>query len=97
MAARDLGISFLKLFAAEALGGLVLLRALAPVFPGAAFCPTGGIDEHTAHEYLALSNVPLVGGSWMAPEEAVAARDWTRVRRLAERASAIGLRRAALA
>lgn len=95
MAARDLGISFLKLFPAEALGGLVLLRALAPVFPGVAFCPTGGIDEHTAHEYLALPNVPMVGGSWMAPEEAVAARDWTRVRRLAERASAIGLRRAA--
>jgi 2-dehydro-3-deoxyphosphogluconate aldolase/(4S)-4-hydroxy-2-oxoglutarate aldolase len=45
MAARDLGISFLKLFPAEAVGGLGLLRALAPVFSGVAFCPTGGIDE----------------------------------------------------
>jgi len=95
MAARDLGISFLKLFPTEALRGLALLRALAPVFPGVAFCPTGGIDEHTASEYLALPNVPMVGGSWMAPNDAVAAGDWARVRRLAERASVIGRRQAA--
>jgi 2-dehydro-3-deoxyphosphogluconate aldolase/(4S)-4-hydroxy-2-oxoglutarate aldolase len=90
MAARDLGISFLKLFPAEAVGGLALLRALAPVFPGVAFCPTGGVDERSAREYLALPNVPIVGGSWMAPKEAIAAGDWQRVRRLAERAREIG-------
>ena len=95
MTARDLGISFVKLFPAEAVGGLALLRALAPVFPGVAFCPTGGIDECSAARYLALLNVPMVGGSWMAPREAVAAGDWTTVRRLAERASAIGRQRAA--
>ena len=75
MVARDLGISFLKLFPAEAVGGLALLRALAPVFPGVAFCPTGGIDERSAAEYLSLPNVPMVGGSRMAPREAVAAGD----------------------
>jgi len=89
MAARDLGICFLKLFPAEAVGGLALLRALAPVFPGVAFCPTGGIDERSAREYLALPNVPIVGGSWMALKEAIAAGDWERVRRLAERAKEI--------
>jgi 2-dehydro-3-deoxyphosphogluconate aldolase/(4S)-4-hydroxy-2-oxoglutarate aldolase len=46
MTARDLGISLLKLFPAEAVGGVGLLRALAPVFSGVAFCPTGGIDEY---------------------------------------------------
>jgi 2-dehydro-3-deoxyphosphogluconate aldolase / (4S)-4-hydroxy-2-oxoglutarate aldolase len=90
MIARDLGISFLKLFPAEAVGGVALLRALAPVFRGVAFCPTGGIDERSAVEYLALPNVPIVGGSWMAPREAVASGDWDAVRRLADRAAAIG-------
>jgi len=95
MAARALGICVMKLFPAEALGGTGLLRALAPVFPGIAFCPTGGIDERVAADYLALPNVPLVGGSWMAPKDAVAAGDWPRIRRLAERAAAIGRAEAA--
>jgi 2-dehydro-3-deoxyphosphogluconate aldolase/(4S)-4-hydroxy-2-oxoglutarate aldolase len=95
MAARALGICVMKLFPAEALGGTAWLKALAPVFPGVAFCPTGGIDEANAAEYLALPNVPMVGGSWMAPKDAIAAGDWRRVRRLAERAAAIGRREAA--
>ena len=89
MAARALGVCVMKVFPAEALGGAAYLRALAPVFPGIAFCPTGGIDEDKAAEYLALPNVAMVGGSWMAPREAIAAGDWARVRRLAERAAAI--------
>jgi 2-dehydro-3-deoxyphosphogluconate aldolase / (4S)-4-hydroxy-2-oxoglutarate aldolase len=95
MAARALGLCIMKLFPAEALGGAGFLKALAPVFPGVAFCPTGGIDERSAAEYLALPNVPLVGGSWMAPSDAVAAGDWPRIRRLAERAAAIGRAEAA--
>jgi len=90
MAARALGICVMKLFPAGALGGIALLRALAPVFSGIAFCPTGGIDEHSAPDYLALPNVPMIGGSWMAPRDAIAAGDWGRIRRLAERAAAIG-------
>jgi 2-dehydro-3-deoxyphosphogluconate aldolase / (4S)-4-hydroxy-2-oxoglutarate aldolase len=95
MAARDLGITLVKLFPAETVGGLEWLKALAPVFPGVAFCPTGGIDEHSARDFLALPNVPMVGGSWMAPKDAIVDGDWARVRRLAERASAIGHLRAA--
>ena len=95
MAARALGICVMKLFPAEALGGIGFLKALAPVFPGIAFCPTGGIDERLAADYLALPNVPMVGGSWMAPKAAIAAGDWLRIRRLAERAATIGRREAA--
>ncbi|HZK91587.1 MAG TPA: bifunctional 4-hydroxy-2-oxoglutarate aldolase/2-dehydro-3-deoxy-phosphogluconate aldolase [Stellaceae bacterium] len=95
MAARALGICVMNLFPAEALGGIALLRALAPVFPGIAFCPTEGIDERTAGHYLALPNVPMIGGSWMAPRDAIAAGDWPRIRRLAERAAAIGRAEAA--
>src|SRR5712691_136315 len=95
MMARALGICVMKLFPAEALGGVAFLRALAPVFPGVAFCPTGGIDERSVADYLALPNVSMVGGSWMAPPDAVAAGDWPRIRRLAERAAAIGRAEAA--
>ena len=95
MAVRALGICVMKLFPAEAIGGVALLRALAPVFPGVAFCPTGGIDERLAEHYLALPNVPMVGGSWMAPRDAIAAGDWTRIRGLAQRAAAIGHAQAA--
>ena len=95
MAARALGLCLMKFFPAEALGGTGFLRALAPVFPGVAFCPTGGINERQAAEYLALPNVPLVGGSWMAPKDAIAAGDWPRIRRLAERAATIGRAQAA--
>lgn len=95
MAARSLGICLMKLFPAEACGGIGFLRALAPVFPGVAFCPTGGIDEQSAADYLALPNVSLVGGSWMAPKDAIAAGDWPRIRRLAEHAAAIGRAEAA--
>jgi 2-dehydro-3-deoxyphosphogluconate aldolase/(4S)-4-hydroxy-2-oxoglutarate aldolase len=95
MAARALGVCVMKLFPAAALGGTALLRALAPVFPGIAFCPTGGIDEASAEEYLALPNVPMIGGSWMAPRDAIAAGEWHHIRRLAERAAAIGRREAA--
>jgi len=95
MAARALGICLMKWFPAEALGGVGFLRALAPVFPGVAFCPTGGIGEREAADYLALPNVPLVGGSWMAPNDAILSGDWPRIRRLAERAAAIGQAEAA--
>lgn len=95
MTARALGICLMKLFPAAALGGVAFLKALAPVFPGIAFCPTGGVGEREAADYLALANVPMVGGSWMAPKEAILAGDWPRIRRLAERAAAIGRAEAA--
>jgi len=95
MAARSLGLCLMKLFPAAALGGVGFLQALAPVFPGIAFCPTGGIGERDAADYLALPNVAMVGGSWMAPKDAIAAGDWPHIRRLAERAAAIGRAEAA--
>ena len=90
MAARALGLSFMKVFPAEAVGGVALVAALAPVFPGIAFCPTGGLDEERARRYLALPNVPVVAGSWMVPREALLLGDWARLRRLAGAAAALG-------
>ena len=61
----DIGYSYFKLFPAEAVGGIKMLKSIMGPLPQLKFCPTGGITEKTAKEYLALSNVVCVGGSWM--------------------------------
>ena len=78
-----------KFFPAEASGGTAALRGLAGPFPQARFCPTGGIDAGKAPAYLALPNVACVGGSWMLPADALAARDWARIGALAREAAAL--------
>jgi 2-dehydro-3-deoxyphosphogluconate aldolase / (4S)-4-hydroxy-2-oxoglutarate aldolase len=72
-----------KFFPAEAAGGTRALQAFAGPFPQARFCPTGGIGAARAADYLALSNVVTVGGSWMVPPGLLHARDWTQVGALA--------------
>jgi 2-dehydro-3-deoxyphosphogluconate aldolase/(4S)-4-hydroxy-2-oxoglutarate aldolase len=79
----DRGLTEMKLFPAVPAGGTGLLGALASPLPQARFCPTGGITATTAPDFLALPNVGCVGGSWITPAGAVAARDWDVVRRLA--------------
>jgi 2-dehydro-3-deoxyphosphogluconate aldolase/(4S)-4-hydroxy-2-oxoglutarate aldolase len=77
------GITFMKLFPAESIGGIQLLKSLAAPFREIEFCPTGGIDAEKAAAYLALPNVNCIGGSWMAPQAAIAARDWRGISELA--------------
>jgi 2-dehydro-3-deoxyphosphogluconate aldolase / (4S)-4-hydroxy-2-oxoglutarate aldolase len=72
-----------KFFPAAAAGGIATLKAFAGPFPQAKFCPTGGIDRSNAGDYLALANVVTIGGSWMAPADALRAGDWARVVSLA--------------
>ena len=76
-----------KFFPAESSGGIAALKAFAGPFPQAKFCPTGGIDAATAPRYRALANVITVGGSWMVPKDALASRDWDRIRTLAQAAA----------
>jgi len=89
MALRDLGFRALKLFPAEAVGGAKLLASLAAPLPDLSFCPTGGIDLAKAPDYLRLSNVACVGGSWMLPKAALEAGDYAKVEALAREASAL--------
>jgi 2-dehydro-3-deoxyphosphogluconate aldolase/(4S)-4-hydroxy-2-oxoglutarate aldolase len=88
MALTERGITFMKLFPAEAVGGIALLKSLAAPLPDAQFCPTGGISQENAGPYLALPNVACVGGSWMVPQDTLAARDWSRIAELATKARA---------
>lgn len=78
-----------KFFPAESSGGIAGLRGLAGPFAQVRFCPTGGIDAAKAPAYLALPNVACVGGSWMLPADALAARDWPRIGKLAGEAAAL--------
>jgi 2-dehydro-3-deoxyphosphogluconate aldolase / (4S)-4-hydroxy-2-oxoglutarate aldolase len=90
VALLERGITAAKLFPAEALGGTTLLRAFAGPFGSVRFCPTGGIDANRAPAYLALRNVPCVGGSWMVPRSAIRFGDWDSIRRHASEAAALG-------
>ncbi|MFF1447130.1 bifunctional 4-hydroxy-2-oxoglutarate aldolase/2-dehydro-3-deoxy-phosphogluconate aldolase [Streptomyces sp. NPDC058274] len=89
VALLERGVHEMKFFPAEAAGGTAYLTSLAGPLPQARFCPTGGIGLASAPDYLALPNVGCVGGSWMLPAEAIAARDWDRVEALAREAAAL--------
>lgn len=81
------GHDFAKFFPAATAGGVSMLRALGAPFATMAFCPTGGIDATSATDYLALPNVPCVGGSWVVPRDAVRERRWDIITALAREAA----------
>lgn len=83
MALMDKGYDTLKFFPAEAAGGMPLLKSIGGPLPDVRFCPTGGINAQTAADYLALSNVLCVGGSWVTPKKLVVAGDWEGIADLA--------------
>ena len=85
MKAVNKGINVLKLFPAEVSGGIKLLRALKGPFYDVNFIPTGGITSENAKEYLALSNVIAVGGTWIAGEDAVKNKQWQLITQEAEK------------
>ncbi|MDB5555281.1 MAG: 2-dehydro-3-deoxy-phosphogluconate aldolase [Rhizobium sp.] len=89
MQVRDRGYTVMKFFPAEQAGGAPYVNALASPFAGIQFCPTGGISLKNAMDYLSLSNVVCVGGSWVAPKAMVAAGDWAGITKLAAEAAAL--------
>mgnify|MGYP000070640322 CR=1 FL=1 len=78
----------MKFFPAEASGGVKAIKSISGPFPDVTFCPTGGIGPNNYNDYLALNNVKCVGGSWLAPDEAIEAGDWARITQLAKEAVA---------
>jgi 2-dehydro-3-deoxyphosphogluconate aldolase / (4S)-4-hydroxy-2-oxoglutarate aldolase len=77
MQARRAGFRFVKFFPAEAAGGKPMIQSFASPFRDMSFCPTGGVNAENMADYLALSNVACVGGSWIATAQDMAAGDWT--------------------
>lgn len=89
MAARAAGFQQLKLFPAVPAGGVGMLNAIAGPLADVTFCPTGGITQETASQFLACKNVACVGGSWLTPKNAIEIGDWHRITALAKAASAL--------
>lgn len=87
MSAQEDGYTQLKFFPALQAGGLPMLKAWQGPFGDVVFCPTGGIHAGNAAEFLALSNVACVGGSWIVPTDAIRDGDWVRIEQLARAAS----------
>ena len=94
MAAQDDGYNELKFFPAMQAGGPAMLKAWGGPFIDVRFCPTGGVTQANAAEFLALPNVACVGGSWLTPADALAAGDWARITALAREASTLQRRAA---
>jgi 2-dehydro-3-deoxyphosphogluconate aldolase/(4S)-4-hydroxy-2-oxoglutarate aldolase len=89
MAAQDDGWHALKFFPAVQAGGTAMLKAWQGPFGDVLFCPTGGISAANAQEFLHLANVACVGGSWIAPQDAIEQGDWARIEKLAREAKSL--------
>ncbi|MEN8723566.1 MAG: bifunctional 4-hydroxy-2-oxoglutarate aldolase/2-dehydro-3-deoxy-phosphogluconate aldolase [Alphaproteobacteria bacterium] len=85
----DLGFATQKFFPAGASGGPAMLKGVHPILPEISFCPTGGVSADTLNDYLACPNVICVGGSWLAPNDLINARDWASITKRAEDARAL--------
>jgi 2-dehydro-3-deoxyphosphogluconate aldolase / (4S)-4-hydroxy-2-oxoglutarate aldolase len=89
MQAAEAGYTQLKFFPAMQAGGTAMLKAWSGPFFDVQFCPTGGVNEANAKEFLALPNVVCVGGSWLTPADALASGDWERITALAAAATTL--------
>ena len=92
MIAQEDGYTELKFFPAMQAGGPAMLKAWGGPFFDVRFCPTGGVTVQNASEFLSLSNVACVGGTWLVPAEALAKGDWARIEMLAREACQLKLR-----
>lgn len=84
--ALSLGVKTVKLFPAGALGGAEYIQAISAPYGGISFMPTGGVTPDNLNAYLACPRVIACGGSWVAPRDAIARKDWALITRLADEA-----------
>ena len=80
--ALSLGLTTVKFFPAEALGGLALIKAMSAPYGNVRFLPTGGVNEKNLLDYLGFSKVVACGGSWMVDQKAIEQKDWSRIESL---------------
>ncbi|MCL1838539.1 MAG: bifunctional 4-hydroxy-2-oxoglutarate aldolase/2-dehydro-3-deoxy-phosphogluconate aldolase [Propionibacteriaceae bacterium] len=88
MQALALGVKVVKFFPAEVAGGVKMIKALAGPFPQLRFIPTGGVNETNLADYLSVSAVIAVGGTWMVDKKLIADKAWDRITELTRQAVA---------
>ena len=86
MTGLNAGYEVFKFFPAAASGGVPALKSFSGPFSHVRFCPTGGINKENFENYLDLPNTLCVGGSWVAPKDAIAAGNWERIESLSREA-----------
>ncbi|MCA0404567.1 MAG: bifunctional 4-hydroxy-2-oxoglutarate aldolase/2-dehydro-3-deoxy-phosphogluconate aldolase [Proteobacteria bacterium] len=89
MQALEYGFDVVKFFPAATMGGIPGLKALSAPFPNVRFCPTGGISEANASDWLKEPAVLAVGGSWIAPPDLIRAQNWDEIEKRARKASTL--------
>jgi len=86
MMAQNNGFEQCKLFPATVAGGTAALKAFSGPFASMQFCPTGGVSLENLNDFLSLNNVLCVGGSWIVPKDAIAAKDFKKITKLSKEA-----------
>ena len=80
--ALSMGLTAVKVFPAEAIGGIKLIKSMAAPYPSLRFMPTGGINENNMLDYLSFGKILCCGGSWMVPGDAIKSQDWNAITEL---------------
>jgi 2-dehydro-3-deoxyphosphogluconate aldolase/(4S)-4-hydroxy-2-oxoglutarate aldolase len=84
--AVEIGLSIVKFFPAEALGGLKTLDAISAPFNMIKFIPAGGIGPKNLAEYLNHSKVIACGGSWMVKSSLITEKKFDEIIQLTKEA-----------
>lgn len=83
------GLKVVKLFPAEVVGGVAMLKALSGPYSGMQFMPTGGIKPHNVKDYLSQKNVLACGGTWIVPDALLTAGKFDEIESLVSQAVAL--------
>lgn len=89
--ALSLGVTVVKFFPAEALGGLKLIKAMSAPYVDVKFVPTGGVNEQNLLDYLGFPKVVACGGTWMVDQKVIEAKDWAKIEELTRSAVSLML------
>ena len=82
------GLTVVKFFPAESLGGLGTLKAISAPYGMIKFIPTGGINIGNFQGYLSFPKVLACGGSWMVKPELIESKSFGEITHLTAEAVA---------